>query len=103
MKRFVTIGSVLEETIRKFGLDKGIKKSEILQHWEEAVGEQIAAATRPGYVKGKTLFVFVSDSMWMQELKLSEERIIASLNRLMNEEVIDQIYFKIDTEKKRTE
>ena len=100
MKKFVKIGPVLENSIKRLGLDKGIKKWKVLDVWESAVGKPIADVTRPGYMKGKTLFVFVTDSIWLQELKFLEERIIEKINHQIGDRVIDTIYFKMETERK---
>jgi predicted nucleic acid-binding Zn ribbon protein len=100
MKHFVKIGSVIESSIKRWGLDKGLKKEKILSAWDEIVGEPIASVSRPSYIKGKKLFVCVSDSMWLQELKFLEGMILDKLNQYVGERLIEGIYFKIDTEGK---
>jgi len=100
MKHFVTIGSVIESSLKRLGLDKGLKKERVLNAWNEVVGEPIASVSRPSTIKGKTLFVCVSDSMWLQELKFMEGMILDKLNRHVGERLIEGIYFKIDAERK---
>ncbi|HUU50049.1 MAG TPA: DUF721 domain-containing protein [Nitrospinota bacterium] len=99
MKNFVKIGTVLKKSLKKFRLEKGIKQCRILDIWDKVVGEQIAAVTRPGYIKGKTLYIFVRDSIWLQELKFLERMIIEKLNNKVGGKIIENIYFKIDTER----
>lgn len=99
MKNFVKIGTVLEKSLKKLRLEKGIKQWKILDIWDKVVGEQIAAVTRPGYVKGKILYIFVRDSIWLQELIFLERMIIEKLNNKIGDNIIESIYFKIDTER----
>jgi len=99
MKNFVKIGTVLEKSLKKLRLDKGVKQCKVLDIWDGVVGEQIAVVTRPRYIKGKTLYIFVRDSIWLQELKFLERMIIEKLNNKVGGKIIENIYFKIDTER----
>lgn len=88
-------GEILNETIRKLGLDSKIKSHQIWYVWDKVVGHHIANVAQPEDIKGKTLFVNVRDNIWLRQLKFLESMIIDKLNSTIGETVINKIYFKL--------
>ena len=63
--------------------------------WDEAVGEVIAANTRPAAFKGNLLIVHTSSSSWLQQLRFLKRDMIQNLNHCMGDALIKDIKFKI--------
>ena len=95
-------GEILNDTIRKLGLDTKIKSHQIWYIWDKAVGQHIANVAQPEDVKGKTLFVNVRDNIWLRQLKFLESMITDKLNNTIGETVINKIYFKLGEIKQST-
>ena len=88
-------GEILNDTIRKLGLDTKIKSHQIWYIWDKVVGHHIANVAQPEDIKGKTLFVNVRDNIWLRQLKFLESMITDKLNNTIGETVINKIYFKL--------
>jgi Protein of unknown function (DUF721). len=63
--------------------------------WYKVTGPQIAAQTQPQKLKGDTLFVKVSTSVWMHQLQFMKQEIIDKINESLGRETIKNIYFSI--------
>ena len=80
-KRPQTIGSLLDDVLRKTGVAERIEQAQIIPEWPSLVGPQIAAVTAPQSITADgTLFVAVSTNAWMTELSLMEPELLRSLN-----------------------
>ena len=88
-------GEILNDTIRKLGLDSKIKSHHIWYIWDKVVGHHIANVAQPEDIKGKTLFVNVRDNIWLRQLKFLESMMVNKLNTTIGETVINKIYFKL--------
>ena len=63
--------------------------------WDSAVGAPIAMNAKPSAFKDGILFVNVSSSAWIHQLKFLEKEITQTLNNQMDHPLIKQIRFKI--------
>ena len=63
--------------------------------WEAAVGQAIAANTRPAAFRGKLLVVEVTSSTWLQELQFLKSDLITQVNAALGKPLIGDIRFKI--------
>ncbi|MBL0717403.1 MAG: DUF721 domain-containing protein [Desulfosarcina sp.] len=95
MKKPVHIGTFLHKVL--FSCREEVQNGilDLWEKWETIVGETIAGDTRPAAFKEKTLIVHVSDSVWIQQLQYLEKDIIQSINSFFNEEMVNDIKFKI--------
>jgi len=67
----------------------------IWEIWNEVVGPSIAEIAQPSWIKNKRLVVYVSDSIWLQELNFAGESITENINRRLNREAVKKIEFRI--------
>jgi len=86
---------VLQATLKRRKIFLNFEDKRFLPVWNKAVGPQIAAQSRPGNLKGETLFVKVSNSVWMQQLHFLKEEIIGKMNQALGGAKIKNIYFSI--------
>ena len=63
--------------------------------WSKTVGVNIAKRTRPLKLKGKTLYVTVATSTWMEELKYMKEDMIKKINTELRKEAVKDIIFRL--------
>jgi hypothetical protein len=75
--------SILNRSFKSLRIDFKIAQQKVIDQWLEIVGEPIDSVSKPRYFKFRTLFVNVSDSMWLHQL--------VSMGR----KLVQKIYFKI--------
>lgn len=75
------LGDILGSMANRYRWHRAELLLEVERVWAEAVGPQIAAATRPIAFMDGTLTVAVPSPVWTQELRYLEEELCAALNR----------------------
>jgi predicted nucleic acid-binding Zn ribbon protein len=88
-------GNILERLTERMGIATRLEKEKAVVLWGEAVGQGIARRAKAVSVKDNILFVTVQNSMWLQELALLKEGIIAKINSLVGSDVIGDIVFRV--------
>ena len=63
--------------------------------WKKAVGERSAETSQPGYLKRGVLEVFVESSIQLQQLEFEKKKLISELQRLLPQNKINNIRFRI--------
>ena len=66
--------------LASLGLEERLQQYRALLLWDEVVGPQIAARTRPEKIRDGVLEVCVDQPTWMQQLQLLKPQILAKLN-----------------------
>lgn len=93
--RFSPLGAVLSQAIKDLNLERQLDQQKIWEVWEEAVGKTIAQAAQPDRVRFRTLFVKVTDSVWLHQLASLQGLILKKVNRKVGRKVIEKIYFRL--------
>ncbi len=63
--------------------------------WERIVGPQIAEHCSPGPISNKELLLYVENSLWMNELQLMKEQILAGIHQAFPRKKISGIRFRL--------
>ncbi len=74
------VGPLVRLLLRRHGLDRRIDEFRAVEVWSEVVGPMIAAQSRAVEIREGVLFVHVESNVWMQELGILREDIMARLN-----------------------
>ena len=94
-RTFVPLGSVIRDMLKNHRLKTDTSLIRVWDVWEEAVGEVIAANTRPAAFKGDLLIVNAASSSWLQQLRFLKPDIIQKINHILEERAVQDIKFKI--------
>ena len=94
MKQATLAGDLVERLLKGFGLDERLQQYRALIIWEEVVGPQIAARTRPIRIREGILEVNVDQPTWMQQLQLMKPKILAQLNAELGKATIKDLFLK---------
>jgi predicted nucleic acid-binding Zn ribbon protein len=79
------------------GLDDRMWEKEIINRWQELVGPQIARHARPGRISHAVLTVFVTHSIWLDELtRYGKAEMLQKLQQCFGKEQIRDIRFALD-------
>jgi predicted nucleic acid-binding Zn ribbon protein len=95
MKNPTSINVILPKVLENLGIRKGVEAHKSFIFWDKAVGKTIAKHSKPFSIKKGTLFVRVESSVWSNELSLLKKKIINKLNKMIGDESIKDIVFKI--------
>ncbi len=68
----------------------------IFESWPAAVGPEIAAHAYPWIIRASTLWVKVTDPIWMQQLHLQKILLLQRINRELTDARLDDIRFQLD-------
>ena len=91
------MSELLNSLIQKKGWKKQISRNRVFLLWDRIVGEDIAVHAQPFVVRGKTLWLNVSDSVWMQQLQFQKMTILERIKQVLPGSSITDIRFQIDT------
>lgn len=91
------IEALIPSILKGMKLDGHALVSRIAAVWEDIVGPQLAANTRPAHVENKCLAIHVSHPMWLFELRGAPSREIQSrIQTRFGPDNIKSIRFSID-------
>ena len=89
------IGSLLDNLIESRNWRSNLKRNQLFEFWDQAVGKDICGNAQPKVIRGTVLWVDVTDSVWMQQLHLMKEHLRQVLNDRLGEEEIKDIRFNL--------
>ena len=89
------LGDVLDTVLKKQKLALPKKDIQIMTAWGKAVGSTIAAQTAMERFANGTLYIKVSNSVWMQQLQFMKEEITERINDVLGARRIRNILFSI--------
>lgn len=91
----VEIGGILEKVLKNLGISGQLKLIRIMTQWERIFGPPISLITFPRDLKGKTLFVDVQDSVWLQQLTFMDKMIMDKVNQGLRSKSVEKIHFSV--------
>ena len=94
LKQAARAGDLVDKMLKGFGLDEKLHQYRALIVWEDVVGPQIAARTRPVRIREGILEVNVDQPTWMQQLQLMKPKILSQLNEHLGKATIKDIFLK---------
>jgi predicted nucleic acid-binding Zn ribbon protein len=89
------ISDILNSALGKYRPAKDTKMTKIWDVWDSAVGKPIAMNAKPDSFKDGILFVNVSSSSWIHQLKFLEKEMILNINKQIGQKAVMQLRFKI--------
>lgn len=89
------IGNILAELLAKRGYARVQSAGLSADAWRQAAGEQLAALSRPGNLRGGKLEVLVKSSVLVQELGFRKQELLTRLNQLLPNENIRDLKFRV--------
>ncbi|MBI5598738.1 MAG: DUF721 domain-containing protein [Deltaproteobacteria bacterium] len=93
-RRPASVGNVLERAFSMIGLSTKIREFKIKKLWPGIVGGAISKKTLPSRLIDTTLYVTVSSSSWMNELRFHKEDIMRKVNAAVEGAAVEDMIFK---------
>lgn len=82
-KRLKRLGEFLPQFLARYNLTEQFIENKAIYYWEQAVGKEISRHTNPQHIEKGILYIAVSDSVWLYELRYLKSQIINKLNELL--------------------
>ena len=93
--QFSHIGSLIQNQLRSLDLTDKMRAQQIVEEWEEVVGEKVAAHAKSHRYQHWTLYVRVDSSVWLHDLSFLKGRYIQDLNRRLGSYLVREIRFEL--------
>ena len=91
------IAEVLPSVLKQFGVEHTIWTERLTAEWPNIVGEAIARHARPGRLDGDTLRIFVTDNVWLHELKrFGPKTLVEKIRNATGISAVRRIQFELD-------
>jgi len=87
------LGEIIQELLKLQHLDRKLNETRLLDSWVGVVGGAISKYTSDLYIKNKVLYVKISSAVLRNELLMSRQILVDSLNKNVGAEVITDIRF----------
>jgi hypothetical protein len=94
MRQPASAGDLVDKLLKGLGIDERLQQYKALVIWNEVVGPQIAARTRPVRIRDDILEVNVDQPAWMQQLQLMKPKILARLNAELEGNKVRDLFLK---------
>ncbi len=93
----IAISSMVGSLVSALKLDEQGRMGILIEKWPMAVGQGIAAHTRPGRLINKELTIFVDSSPWLSELqRCAKKELLAKLQSVFGRDVVQTIRLSMD-------
>jgi hypothetical protein len=86
---------VVEQVLHQAGLGRVTLLAHLQQQWATLVGPQIAAVTHPEGLRGRVLFVTVSDAIWLQQLTFYHAQLLQNIRQGLGDVPIARLHFTL--------
>jgi len=92
MKSFTT-GNAVKDLVYNIAGEENKDLITVAFGWKSIVGKLLADRTEIVKLENKTLFIAVSNNVWMQELVLRRSQLLSDINRILNIKLANIIFF----------
>jgi hypothetical protein len=89
------LAAVLDKSLKRLELSARLDEYGVWPVWNDVVGKPIARNAQPEKIRNGTLFVKVTNPVWMQQLQFMKEMIAEKLNQRLRGEVVKNIFFVV--------
>ena len=89
-----TVGDVLKQIIQVNKLQPGMDQIDVKEAWQNLMGNGVNSYTKNVALRGSTLYVELSSSVFREELSHGKSKIIAMINEELRREVIKEVVLR---------
>ena len=93
-KNITSVSDMIAKFLDDSPIGKKIKNYQVIEQWNEIVGDQISKISVPDKIENHVLRVKVNSSVWRHELSLRKKEIIDKINSTFKEEIVKDIIFR---------
>lgn len=86
-----SLKSLIDEMLKRGGMDKKFNELEIIECYKNTVGEVISKKTREIYLRDKTLVLKMDSGVLKQELFFEKKNIIKRINEQLDSPFLEDL------------
>jgi predicted nucleic acid-binding Zn ribbon protein len=86
---------ILAQALRQRGLGHVVLLGRLVQHWHDIAGAQLATVTQPESVRGRVLFITVSDAIWLQQVTFYQAQLLDNIRSVLGDVSITKLHFTL--------
>lgn len=90
----IPIKDLVKLVIKDLQIGPKLEEQKIIIAWKKTLGDYVAKNTDLIYLKDKKLFVTISSSVLKQELFMGRNKILKSINQLLEGNYVEEIIFR---------
>jgi hypothetical protein len=89
------LAPIVEQVMHQAGLGHVTLLGHLQQQWQAIAGTQVAAVTYPEGIRGRVLFVTVSDAIWLQQLTFYHAQLLHNIRQALGDVPIARLHFTL--------
>lgn len=94
------VSDMIAKVVKRSGLEDVMWERNLLEKWEDIVGQDVAKHTRPGSFEHGVLTIYVDSSPWLSVLEREfKPAILKSLQNGIDQKNIKSLHLKLDPRK----
>ncbi|MDX2301853.1 MAG: DUF721 domain-containing protein [Microscillaceae bacterium] len=87
------VSRIVKELIEHYHLQDRFDELQIMEAWNEVLGNTVARRTKKIYIQDHILFAKLESASLKQELLMAKSRILTDLNKIVGKEVLLDLIF----------
>ncbi|MDH5306988.1 MAG: DUF721 domain-containing protein [Myxococcales bacterium] len=89
------LGALVPRVLTEMGLGESARALRVAEHWERAVGPEIARHSQPTALRAGVLEVTVESSAWCQQLQMRRPELLEALRGVLGEAAPRDLWLKV--------
>ena len=86
-----SISDILQQFLRKEGLETPLQQKRLIDAWESITGEMVARYTKEKFIKNQILYVKITNPALRQDLSMMRQQLMRRLNEAVGSSVISDV------------
>lgn len=88
-----TLKEAIQSLLETYRLNRGMQETKLINSWDKVAGSFVAKNTESLHIRNKTLFIKINSPALKNELSFAKSKLIHTLNKGVNQEIISDIVF----------
>jgi predicted nucleic acid-binding Zn ribbon protein len=97
-RQLESVAALVPRVLRDLGLEESARALRVAEHWEDAVGPEVARHCRPTALRDGVLEATVDSSAWCQALRLRAPEILAALRARLGDDAPRDLWLRVGGE-----
>lgn len=86
-----SLKEIINELLKAYKLEDGINETRLISSWESVAGSMISKHTERIFIRKNKLYIKLDSPALKHELSFAKSKLIKALNKVVNQNVIDEI------------
>ncbi len=88
------LSDFLAECLDAIGYEQSVALDNLIEHWEDVVGNQVASVAKPKKLEKRVLILSVTTPTWRTELSFMKLDLLSKINDYIGTSTVENIIFR---------